>query len=401
MKKLWKNCHIATMQAGQYSSIEHAAIVTLGQQIHWIGTFKDLPADAYAETIDLNGAWVTPGLIDCHTHSVFGGNRSVEFEKRLQGVSYAEIAASGGGIASTVRATREASEEQLLASALKRIRCLLKDGVTTIEIKSGYGLDYANERKMLRVIRQIAETLPMTVRSTCLAAHALPPEYQDQSDAYIEHICNDMLPKLYQEGLVDAVDAFCEYLAFSPAQVERVFKTAQSLNLPIKLHAEQLSSLGGSSLAARYQALSADHLEFMTEDDVKAMAAAGTVAVLLPGAFYFLRETKYPPLESLQQHGVRIALSSDLNPGTSPALSLRLMMNMGSTLFRLTPEQTLAAVTIHAAHALGLQETHGSLEQGKVADFVAWDIEHPSEIVYWLGGDLPKRIIQHGNEVSI
>ena len=401
MKKLWKNCHIATMQAGQYSSIENAAIVTLGQQIHWIGTFDDVPADAYSETIDLNGAWVTPGLIDCHTHSVFGGNRSVEFEKRLQGVSYAEIAASGGGIASTVRATREASEEQLLASALKRVRCLLKDGVTTIEIKSGYGLDYANERKMLRVIRQIAETLPMTVRSTCLAAHALPPEYQDQSDAYIEHICNDMLPKLHQEGLVDAVDAFCEYLAFSPAQVERVFKTAQSLNLPIKLHAEQLSSLGGSSLAARYQALSADHLEFMTEDDVKAMAAAGTVAVLLPGAFYFLRETKYPPLESLQQHGVRIALSSDLNPGTSPALSLRLMMNMGSTLFRLTPEQTLAAVTIHAAHALGLQETHGTLEQGKVADFVAWDIEHPSEIVYWLGGDLPKRIIQHGNEVSI
>ncbi|MFI8034046.1 imidazolonepropionase [Acinetobacter sp. ABJ_C3_5] len=401
MKKLWKNCHIATMQHGQYSSIEHAAMVTSGQHIHWIGTFDEVPADAYSETIDLNGAWVTPGLIDCHTHSVFGGNRSVEFEKRLQGVSYAEIAASGGGIASTVRATREASEQQLLASALKRVRCLLKDGVTTIEIKSGYGLDYANERKMLRVIRQIAETLPMTVRSTCLAAHALPPEYQDQSDAYIEHICNDMLPKLHQEGLVDAVDAFCEYLAFSPAQVERVFKTAQSLNLPIKLHAEQLSSLGGSSLAARYQALSADHLEFMTEEDVKAMAAAGTVAVLLPGAFYFLRETKYPPLQSLQQHGVRIALSSDLNPGTSPALSLRLMMNMGSTLFRLTPEQTLAAVTLHAAHALGLQDTHGSLEQGKVADFVAWDIEHPSEIVYWLGGDLPKRIIQHGNEISI
>lgn len=401
MKKLWKNCHIVTMQDGQYSSIEQAAMVTSGQHIHWIGALKDLPADDYSEIIDLNGAWVTPGLIDCHTHSVFGGNRSIEFEKRLQGVSYAEIAASGGGIANTVRATRQASEERLLASALKRIRCLLKDGVTTIEIKSGYGLDYANERKMLRVIRQIAETLPMTVRATCLAAHALPPEYQDRSDAYIEHICNEMLPKLHQEGLVDAVDAFCEYLAFSPTQVERLFKTAQSLNLPIKLHAEQLSSLGGSSLAARYQALSADHLEFMTEDDVKAMAAAGTVAVLLPGAFYFLRETKYPPLDSLHQHGVRIALSSDLNPGTSPALSLRLMMNMGSTLFRLTPEQTLAAVTIHAAHALGLQSTHGSLEQGKVADFIAWDIEHPSEIVYWLGGDLPKRIIQHGTEISI
>jgi imidazolonepropionase len=401
MKKLWTNCHVATMQDGQYSSIESAAIVTLAQHIHWIGAEKDVPVDDYAEIIDLNGAWVTPGLIDCHTHSVFGGNRSVEFEKRLQGVSYAEIAASGGGIASTVRATREASEEQLLASALKRIRCMLKDGVTTIEIKSGYGLDYSNERKMLRVIRQVAQTLPMTVKSTCLAAHALPPEYQDQSDAYIEHICTEMLPKLHQEGLVDAVDAFCEHLAFSPAQVERVFKAAQALNLPVKLHAEQLSSLGGSTLAARYHALSADHLEYMTEADAKAMAASGTVAVLLPGAFYFLRETKYPPLDSLQQHGVRIALSSDLNPGTSPALSLRLMLNMGSTLFRLTPEQALAGVTTHAAYALGLQDTHGTLEQGKVADFIAWDIEHPSEIVYWLGGDLAKRIIQHGNEILI
>ncbi|WP_419820652.1 imidazolonepropionase [Acinetobacter sp.] len=401
MKKLWTNCHIATMQDGQYSSIESAAIVTLAQHIHWIGAEKDVPLDDYTEIIDLNGAWVTPGLIDCHTHSVFGGNRSVEFEKRLQGVSYAEIAASGGGIASTVRATREASEEQLLASALKRIRCMLKDGVTTIEIKSGYGLDYSNERKMLRVIRQVAQTLPMTVKSTCLAAHALPPEYQDQSDAYIEHICTEMLPKLHQEGLVDAVDAFCEHLAFSPAQVERVFKAAQALNLPVKLHAEQLSSLGGSTLAAHYHALSADHLEYMTEADAKAMAASGTVAVLLPGAFYFLRETKYPPLDSLQQHGVRIALSSDLNPGTSPALSLRLMLNMGSTLFRLTPEQALAGVTTHAAYALGLQDTHGTLEQGKVADFIAWDIEHPSEIVYWLGGDLSKRIIQHGNEILI
>ena len=401
MKKLWTNCHIATMQDGQYSSVESAAIVTLAQHIHWIGAEKDVPVDDYAEIIDLNGAWVTPGLIDCHTHSVFGGNRSVEFEKRLQGVSYAEIAASGGGIASTVRATREASEEQLLASALKRIRCMLKDGVTTIEIKSGYGLDYSNERKMLRVIRQVAQTLPMTVKSTCLAAHALPPEYQDQSDAYIEHICTEMLPKLHQEGLVDAVDAFCEHLAFSPAQVERVFKVAQALNLPVKLHAEQLSSLGGSTLAARYHALSADHLEYMTEADAKAMAASGTVAVLLPGAFYFLRETKYPPLDSLQQHGVRIALSSDLNPGTSPALSLRLMLNMGSTLFRLTPEQALAGITTHAAYALGLQDTHGTLEQGKVADFIAWDIEHPSEIVYWLGGDLSKRIIQHGNEILI
>ncbi len=401
MKKLWHNCHVATMQNGRYSMIENAAIVTLGNKIDWIGDQQNLPEAQYDETIDLQQAWVTPGFIDCHTHSVFGGNRSVEFEKRLQGVSYAEIAVQGGGIASTVRATREATEEQLLNSALRRVKSLLKDGVTTIEIKSGYGLDYVNERKMLRVIREIGQRLPITVKSTCLAAHALPPEYQDKSDAYIEHICTEMLPKLHQEGLVDAVDAFCEYLAFSPAQVERVFKTAQSLNLPVKIHAEQLSSLAGSSLAARYQALSADHLEYITEDDVKAMAASGTVAVLLPGAFYFLRETKLPLMDLLKQHQVRIALSTDLNPGTSPVLSLRLMLNMGSTLFRLTPEETLAGVTIHAAHALGLQDSHGSLVQGKVADFIAWDIEHPSELTYWLGGDLSKRIVYQGQEISV
>lgn len=401
MKKLWHNCHVATMQNGRYSMIENAAIVTLGNKIDWIGDQQNLPEAQYDETIDLQQAWVTPGFIDCHTHSVFGGNRSVEFEKRLQGVSYAEIAVQGGGIASTVRATREATEEQLLNSALRRVKSLLKDGVTTIEIKSGYGLDYVNERKMLRVIREIGQRLLITVKSTCLAAHALPPEYQDKSDAYIEHICTEMLPKLHQEGLVDAVDAFCEYLAFSPAQVERVFKTAQSLNLPVKIHAEQLSSLAGSSLAARYQALSADHLEYITEDDVKAMAASGTVAVLLPGAFYFLRETKLPLMDLLKQHQVRIALSTDLNPGTSPVLSLRLMLNMGSTLFRLTPEETLAGVTIHAAHALGLQDSHGSLVQGKVADFIAWDIEHPSELTYWLGGDLSKRIVYQGQEISV
>lgn len=401
MKKLWHNCHVATMQNGRYSMIENAAIVTLGNKIDWIGDQQNLPEAQYDETIDLQQAWVTPGFIDCHTHSVFGGNRSVEFEKRLQGVSYAEIAAQGGGIASTVRATREATEQQLLNSALRRVKSLLKDGVTTIEIKSGYGLDYVNERKMLRVIREIGQRLPITVKSTCLAAHALPPEYHEQSDAYIEHICTEMLPKLHQEGLVDAVDAFCEYLAFSPEQVERVFKTAQSLNLPVKIHAEQLSSLAGSSLAARYQALSADHLEYITEDDIKAMAASSTVAVLLPGAFYFLRETKLPLMDLLKQHQVRIALSTDLNPGTSPVLSLRLMLNMGSTLFRLTPEETLAGVTIHAAHALGLQDSHGSLVQGKVADFIAWEIEHPSELTYWLGGDLSKRIVYQGQEISV
>ncbi len=398
MKTIWRNCQVATMQDAEYSVIEDAAIVTHLGKIEWIGPVADLPKNLNANEVDLDGCWVTPGLIDCHTHSVFGGNRSVEFEQRLKGVSYETIAAQGGGIASTVRATRETSEIQLREITIKRIKNLLKDGVTTLEIKSGYGLDLDNERKMLRVIRQISAMLPVTIKSTCLAAHALPTEYQHDSDAYIEWICQTLLPQLAAEGLVDAVDAFCEHLAFSPAQVEKVFQTAQQLNLPVKIHAEQLSELHGSALAAKYHALSADHLEYVTESDAIAMAQAGTVAVLLPGAFYFLRETKYPDIAALQKHQVRIALSTDLNPGTSPALSLRLMMNMGSTLFRLTPEQTLAGVTIHAAHALGLEHTHGSLEVGKVADFIAWDIQHPSEITYWLGGDLDKRVIYQGQE---
>ncbi|MBP1146162.1 MULTISPECIES: imidazolonepropionase [Pseudomonas] len=401
MKTLWKNCHIASMAHGKYSIIEDAAIVTSGALIEWIGPQAELAEPEHDNCIDLNGAWVTPGLIDCHTHTVFGGNRSGEFEQRLQGVSYAEIAAAGGGIASTVRATRAASEDELYASAERRLRHLLKDGVTTVEMKSGYGLDLENERKILRVIRRLGNTQPVTVRATCLAAHALPPEYTDRADDYINHICNDMLPALAAEGLVDAVDAFCEYLAFSPAQVEQVFITAGQLALPVKLHAEQLSSLGGSSLAARYKALSADHLEFMTEDDAIAMAAAGTVAVLLPGAFYFLRETQLPPMDALRKHGVPIAISTDLNPGTSPGLSLRLMLNMACTLFRMTPEEALAGVTFNAAKALGMSATHGSLEAGKVADFVAWNIERPADLAYWLGGDLDKRIVRHGVESSI
>ncbi|AKF48434.1 imidazolonepropionase [Pseudomonas fragariae (ex Marin et al. 2024)] len=401
MKTLWKNCHIASMAHGKYSIIEDAAIVTSGALIEWIGPQAELAEPEHDNCIDLDGAWVTPGLIDCHTHTVFGGNRSGEFEQRLQGVSYAEIAAAGGGIASTVRATRAASEDELYASAERRLRHLLKDGVTTVEMKSGYGLDLENERKILRVIRRLGNTQPVTVRATCLAAHALPPEYADRADDYINHICNDMLPALAAEGLVDAVDAFCEYLAFSPAQVEQVFITAGQLALPIKLHAEQLSSLGGSSLAARYKALSADHLEFMTEDDAIAMAAAGTVAVLLPGAFYFLRETQLPPMDALRKHGVPIAISTDLNPGTSPGLSLRLMLNMACTLFRMTPEEALAGVTFNAARALGMSATHGSLEVGKVADFVAWNIERPADLAYWLGGDLDKRIVRHGVESSI
>ncbi|QYN01975.1 imidazolonepropionase [Pseudomonas protegens] len=401
MKTLWQHCNVASMASGVYSIIEDAAMVTSGAHIEWIGRRSEAPAGDYAQVNDLAGAWVTPGFIDCHTHTVFGGSRSGEFEQRLQGVSYAEIAAAGGGIASTVRATRAATEEELFGSARKRLLSLLRDGVTSVEIKSGYGLDLASERKILRVIRRLGEELPVSVRSTCLAAHALPPEYAERSDAYIEHICSEMLPALAAEGLVDAVDAFCEYLAFSPEQVERVFIAAQQLGLPVKLHAEQLSSLHGSSLAARYHALSADHLEFMTEEDAIAMAASGTVAVLLPGAFYFLRETQLPPMEALRKHGVKIAVASDLNPGTSPALSLRLMLNMACTCFRMTPEEALAGVTLHAAQALGMEKTHGSLEVGKVADFVAWQIDRPADLAYWLGGDLEKRVVRHGVEVTV
>lgn len=401
MKTLWHNAHIATLRDGRYSIIEQGALLTEGALIRWVGPLTEAPDTGDARRVDLGGAWVTPGLIDCHTHLVFGGDRSAEFEQRLEGVSYAEIAARGGGIASTVRATREASEDELLASAVTRARHLLRDGVTTLEVKSGYGLDLASERKMLRVARRLGEVLPVTVKTTCLAAHALPPEYAGRADDYIEVVCTEILPALAAEGLVDAVDAFCEHLAFSPAQVERVFQAARGLGLPVKLHAEQLSSLHGSSLAARYDALSADHLEYMTEDDAVAMADAGTVAVLLPGAFYLLRETQLPPIDALRRHGVTMAVASDLNPGTSPALSLRLMLNMACTAFRLTPEEALAGVTLNAARALGLAERCGSLEAGKLADFVAWDIQRPAELAYWLGGTLPNRVVRHGQEIDL
>jgi imidazolonepropionase len=393
---LWHGADIVTMRDGKYHIISNGAIAVRAGKIVWMGEQAAMPALAATETVKLDGGIITPGLVDCHTHLVFGGNRSGEFEQRLNGVSYAEIAAQGGGIISTVKATRDAQEELLLEQALFRLRPLLAEGVTCVEIKSGYGLTLASELKMLRVARRLAEILPVEVKTTCLAAHALPPEYAGRSDDYIDLVCNTIIPEAAAAGLADAVDAFCEHLAFSPEQVERVFAAAELAGLPVKLHAEQLSALGGSALAARHHALSADHLEYATEQDAIAMAAAGTVAVLLPGAYYLLRETQCPPVELFRKHGVAMAIASDANPGTSPALSLRLMINMACTLFRLTPEEALAGVTLHAAKALGLQETHGSLEVGKVADFVHWPLARPAELAYWLGGQLPCTVIFRG-----
>lgn len=394
---VWRGATLVTMQDGKYNLIENGAIAVSGGQILWIGPDADCPDFPGAVEHDFDGGIITPGLIDCHTHLVFGGDRSAEFEQRLNGVSYAQIAAAGGGILSTVNATRAASEDDLLAQALFRLQPLLAEGVTCVEIKSGYGLSVESEIKMLRVIRRLGNMLPVEVKSTCLAAHALPPEFKGRADDYIQLICDTLLPVVARENLADAVDAFCEHLAFSPEQVERVFVTAKSLNLPVKIHAEQLSSLHGSALAARHHALSADHLEYATEEDAKAMAESGTVAVLLPGAYYLLRETQSPPVEYFRKYRVPMALASDANPGTSPALSLRLMLNMGCTLFRLTPEEALAGVTFHGARALGLQDSHGTLEAGKVADFIHWPLSRPAELVYWLGGQLPCTVVFRGH----
>ncbi|MGB0942750.1 MAG: imidazolonepropionase [Marinomonas sp.] len=393
---LWHGFHLTTMHQGQYHNIEDAAIGVVGGHIAWIGKHADLTNYSSDESHDLGGGWVTPGLIDCHTHLVFGGNRANEFEQRLNGVSYQDIAAQGGGIASSVKSTREESHQELFESGKRRLISLLKDGVTSLEIKSGYGLSLEHEVKMLEVAKELAKAFPVDIKTTCLAAHALPTEYKGRSDDYIEHLCSEVLPKIAELGLADAVDAFCEGIGFSPAQVEKYFKVAQALGLPVKLHAEQLSSLGGTTLAARYQALSADHLEFITEDDVAAMAESGTVAVILPGAYFTLKETQKPPIDLLRRYKVPMAIATDANPGTSPALSLRLMMNMSCTLFGLTPEEALAGTTIHAAKALGLAESHGELAVGKLADFVCWDVESPGELSYWLGGNLMKSRIKSG-----
>ena len=393
---LWYGADIVTMRDGRYSIIEQGAIAVSGEKIVWTGPAAHSAHILARQRTDLGGGIVTPGLIDCHTHLVFGGDRSHEFEQRLNGVSYSEIAAQGGGILSTVRATRAATQAQLVASARQRLNHLLNEGVTTVEIKSGYGLTIDSELRMLQAIRQLAAEVPAQVEATCLAAHAVPPEYQHQPDAWIALICQQLLPQVAQQKLATAIDAFCEHLAFSPEQVSRVFSAARQLGLPVKLHAEQLSSLGGSSLAAGFNALSADHLEYATERDVAAMAQHGTVAVLLPGAFYLLREKQHPPVELFRRYQVPMALASDANPGTSPALSLRLMLNMGCTLFGMTPEEALAGVTLHGARALGLADRIGSLEPGKLADFVHWPLARPAELVYWLGGQLPCRVVFRG-----
>ncbi|PWW11617.1 imidazolonepropionase [Mangrovibacter plantisponsor] len=396
---LWTGADLVTLKDGKYHLIRQGAIAVAGERIVWVGEERDAGHCLPQRVEQLNGGIITPGLVDCHTHLVFGGDRSGEFEMRLNGASYAEIAASGGGIISTVNATRQASEAELLAAARERLRCLRQEGVTTLEIKSGYGLESDSELRMLRVIRQLAQLEPVDIQATFLAAHAVPPEYQNNADGWIDYICQTLLPAAHQQGLVDAVDGFCEHLAFSPEQITRVFNTARELNLPVKLHAEQLSSLGGSSLAARYQAISADHLEYATEDDVIAMAQSGTVAVLLPGAYYMLRETQMPPVELFRKHGVPMALASDLNPGTSPVLSLRLMLNMACTLFRMTPEEALAGVTLWGAKALGRESECGSLEAGKLANFVHWPVKQPAELAYWLGGQLPCQVVYRGESV--
>jgi len=385
--------HAATMEpSSDYGTIKDAAIAVENGRITWIGPASELPSHTatMANLVNLGGGWVTPGLVDCHTHLVFGGDRSAEYEMRLQGASYEAISKAGGGIVSTVSDTRKASEEELLASAKKRLQALMADGVTCVEVKSGYGLDLATEEKMLRVARTLGEQLPVTLRTTCLAAHALPPEYQGQSDAYIDLVCDQIIPSIAKSGLADAVDGFCEGIAFSLEQIERVFKTALAHNLPVKLHAEQLSNLGGSGLAARYNALSSDHLEYLSDTDAIAMAAAGTVAVILPGAFFCLKETKLPPIQRLRELGVPMAIASDCNPGSAPVLSLRLMMSMACTLFGFTPLEALQGVTRHGAQALGLGQSHGQLKVGYAADFVCWDIQQPAELSYWLGGQLVK-----------
>ena len=384
-RRVWRNARIATLADPRgWGLIERGAIVTEDARIAWIGAEADLRSlgKAAVQEHDLGGALLTPGLVDAHTHLVYGGHRAHEFEMRLQGATYEDIARAGGGIRSTVAATRAASEDELFASASRRLRTLRDGGVTSVEIKSGYGLSFEDEARCLRVARRLGRS-GVTVRTTSLAAHALPPEFEGRADDYIAAVC-EWLPAWHAEGLVDAVDAFCEHIAFSTAQVERVFAAARALGLPVKLHAEQLSDSGGAELAARFNALSCDHLEHLGDTGIAAMRAAGTVAMLLPGAYHFLRETKLPPIAAMREAGVAMAVSTDHNPGTSPTLSLPLMIHLACVDFRLTPEEAVRGATVNAARALGLAD-RGSLAVGRRADFALWDLAHPRELAYWFG----------------
>jgi len=398
VRTLWRNAHLTTLaETSGWGFIRRGALVTDDEVLRWVGADADLPAGL---TVDaehrLDGELVTPGLVDCHTHLVYSGQRAREFELRLEGASYEDIANAGGGIRSTVAATRSAGDGALFYAARQRALALMAEGVTSLEIKSGYGLSALHEARCLRIARQLGDELPLTVRTTCLSAHALPPEFEGRADDYIAAVCA-WLPSLHAERLVDAVDAFCERIAFTPAQTRRVFETAHALGLPVKLHAEQLSDSGGAALAAEFGALSCEHLEYLSEAGVAAMAKAGSVAVLLPGAYYFLRETKAPPVAALRAAGVPIAIATDHNPGSSPTLSPLLMLNMACTLFRLTPEEALRGMTVNAARALDLRD-RGMLAAGRRADFVAWNVEHPNELSYWFGHNPCARVIAGGKE---
>ena len=395
---MWINALIATCEQG-YGLIKQGVIAIKDKRIAWIGGIEDLPGkpnELADHVYDVQGRCITPGLIDCHTHVVYAGNRAYEFEMRLQGKTYEEIARAGGGIQSTVTATREASFETLLQQSMKRVSALLASGITTLEIKSGYGLDLATELKILRVAKEIETLLPMTVSKTFLGAHAIPIEYRERADAYIDLICDEMIPVVAKEKLADAVDVFCEKIAFNLQQTERVFKAAKDHGLKIKCHSEQLTDSGSAILAAKYHALSVDHLEHVSEHGVKAIAQSHTTAVLLPGAFYFLRESKLPPIELLRQYNVPIAIATDCNPGTSPVTSLLLILNMACTLFRMTPEEALAGVTKHAAAALGMTQDYGTLTVGKFADFAVWDVAHPAELAYHIGWNPLQQLVRHG-----